>query len=214
MAATPLTTAAGIRISIGLVVDVNLFQLVMPYSIEEGSTVPAQADMLSDVEQFVEHQFYDLWKEIAAEDQHLTGWQVENYDGPNGPYIPYRATLQTGSFPGLISGDSTPPQTSVLFAYNAVDQAATTDPLVTAHTYLGPGPESKWDSGVINDAGYDGDLGTLLTLTRHWTGSASTAVWKRIVTRWHGTPARAYAADYGALRQNLFTQRRRMRPLF
>lgn len=201
-----------IRLTVGLVHDQQRLQYVMGFYAAAG--LPAQNDLITDIDTYMDGDFYDLWKLVMAEDVSIVGWQVEGYVVESN-VIPYRRNYATTEYPGTITGDSTPAQTSMLLPfYSQAEQAANPTEIVrTSKTFLGPCPESKANSGIITDGGQLAALNQLGVGMREFVGAGSAKTWTRVICPDPNDPLAVWLCDYSDERHELFTQRRRMRPL-
>lgn len=200
-----------VRLTIGFTCDTQRYQWVAGYGTESVFTI---AELIADdFDEFVSPEIFDLWKLIAAEDCQMKGWLLEGLV-PATPVIPRRGNFADGTKEGTIVGDSGPPQSSMLVDFYSNEQAGLDQVLRTGKTFVGPCPESKTDSGVISDGGQRAALNALAVQMMGFIGVASGHTWARVVCPASGIPNEFYLADQATHRDVLFTQKRRMYPLF
>lgn len=207
----------GVRLVIGFTSDANRWQVVIPYLAATG--LPNFTEIIADFETFVATTLWDLWKLVLSNDTEMRGLEIQPLVA-GAAVMPYRTNFTDGTKVGTIAADSTPPQTSFLITYYSSEQIAAGGRTITARSFVGPCPETRANSGII-DGGMAAALQSLGTAMMQFQGIASNEYYDRgcgddpagIIP-----PATVstsmYLADNAVARHELFTQRRRMKPLF
>lgn len=134
-------------------------------------------------------------------------------------WFEYAATL----YPGTVAGESYSPNCSMLLVgYSAVPTAHTQRRRVSK-IFIGPPPESKAAANVVDAAFAAGAVTTLNNaITAPFVGGTSGVTWYRALTfdpvaadpAPPHTPHVIDVVDSILVRQTLFTQRRRVKPIF
>ena len=200
-----------ITVTIGFLAGTNRYQVVLHFGSETpiGNVLhPGQ-----DMQYWLINTFFPVWTALFNTSTQIVGMSVEAMAGEGA--IPTRFVFPNGTYQGDDSADSLPPQTSLLFVYYSDAQMALPNKrTAVAKTFMGPMSESFQEGGKISDASLD-TIAPLLNATfAPIAGHSSTVNWYRMMSA-SATPGDLlYTVAYGLTRRELFTQKRRMLPLY
>lgn len=212
---TAISSLNGMRVTLAFQTDRYRWQTVLDYLAD--AALAFADDILGDVLFWVTNDFNSAFSACMAVDTQIAGFQVEPLLRDT-EIIPQRVNFASGSYPGVVSGDSTPIQTSQLIAFYSEDQIAAAGRTIVGKSFVGPCPESQANGGIISD-GQATLLAALGNALLEWDGNETSHHYTRALGPQLplGTPrpgaADYYACDAFSVRHELFTQRRRMRPI-
>jgi len=212
----PVTSLDCVKFTVGLLHDQNRFQWTGGYASD--STPQPNTDVDGDFAAQLTGAIYTAFKDCFCADVQILGYQIEPLLRDT-PTLPTRTNYPLGTYEGEAAGDSTPSQTSMLAVYYSDEQMQAEETTRTGKLFLGPAPEDVLDSGVIPPGAFNANINELVEALKSFVGSVTGYTWTRLlgpVTALGSPPpgqADFYKVDYHSHRRELFTQRRRMRPL-
>lgn len=200
-----------ITLTLGFLSGTNRYQVVMHWGSETpiGNVLhPGQ-----DFTYWLTSAFFPVWNPLFNTSTQIVGLSLEAMAGEGA--IPSRSVYPNGTYQGDDSADALPPQTSALFAYYSEAQMGVPNKrTAVAKTFIGPISEGFQEGGKIPDAAI-ASLAPLLAIS--WNpivGHSSTVTWYRMMESSSTPGDLLYTVSAGVTRRELFTQRRRMFPLY
>ena len=199
----------------GLVHTFGLFgggqrwQVVTPI-IATSSLVPA--DAAKEVVDWMSANVITLYQAILAADCQIIGQSCEPMRPGNA--LPYRENYADGTYPGSVSGQSYSQQVSVLTSWYSTTQVNDGPKVHTGKSFWCPPPESKCAQQVLDATYAATTVGALADkIMTGFLGGTGTQYYRGLAAK-HGLTDNVYQVDYRSLRSSVFTQRRRLTPIF
>lgn len=198
----------GLVVNIGLVSSRQDYESVFPII---GDAPLPPFDSIDDIRTWFVGTLFPLWQAILAEDCYINHIKVNNMVA--GKTYSTRTIYSPLDFPGLVAGESSPTNASVLAVFYADDQPDATHRVRTAKNFLGPPPESAVHGDTLTAAYAGTDVQALITAIATGLLGAHGVNYYRALRRDFRTGQPIYACTRGTSRFTVFTQRRRLKPI-
>lgn len=197
-----------VQLVVGFALDVNRYQVVIPFVCEDVLTVD---EAWIDIADRFENTLRDPWLDCLADDIECLGFGVE--PGQPGGCVPFRKNYAINTHPGTIVGQSYPQTTSMLVHHRSVDQAGSGSRVITATSFVGPPAESSASANELI-APFIGTLWQAFwpLLGQSFVGASSASTYHRALSKGSAAGPNVYTVDNTVGDTFLGTQRRRGRP--
>jgi hypothetical protein len=206
----PFPASQGAIVTVGLRQGSNRFQCVFPMIADAATGTPTgrARDLVDGFPTFI----YTNWLACLCEDIEILGIQVEGMADDS--LLPDRVNYLGGSWPGAHTDLSLPPQTSMILALYSTTQIAAVARTAVGKMFVGPSPANDTIEGTLG-SDIIGLLNTLAdTINAGFIGPITGVHWYRALAARPLPAADVHVADLSRVRSQVFTQRRRMTPLF
>jgi hypothetical protein len=210
MAVGPFPASQGCILTIALTTQRNRFEVVMPLISDGPDGDPRERSIGLFIA--IANDWLPPFVAMLAVDCQVRGAQVTPMADDS--MLPNRINYPNGTWVGTVAGESSPPQTSMLTAFYSSMQIAGPNRILVGKTNWGPPPEANCVSGVINAAGLVlmNQMGA--AIIAGCTDETTGVKWYRALTKTDNAEDELDACDIHLPRDQAFTQKRRMLPLF
>ena len=208
------TTTAGQTcvINLGFYCNGQRFQYVFRWGVTGGGAIVPLSAYL-DFKARIITDILPIWKLAMSNSVEFTGWQCEPLFA--GAIIPYRENFPAGIHNGSLAAEVYSQNVSMLTVGWSADQIATGFRLSTSKTFLGPPPEAKCDTQILQAAYINTLLDPLAAkLFEPWTGATTGRQYKRVFGKLSAPVILSGDIQYPVtdwdVRDTVFTQKRRL----
>lgn len=196
-------------VTVGLIQGDERYNCVFPMWKDDVMHITEASDLVDALEA----NLYPAWMSVLPTTTKLLGVQVEGMRP--GVILPYRRNYAATTYVGARTGEPCPLQSSMLTAFYSSEQQMVGNRIRVGKKFWGTPSEADQNGGTITPA--SGLLALLealtATLLAGFAGTSTGRWWPVLAVNRSAVNQDIYKADVGLVRQTLFTQRKRARPL-